>query len=158
MIRCPIVLKRVSWEEAIGKIVYRGQPSRRSPPGDGTARWDVLSFIACVVDHIPGPSQQMVRYWGWYSNAARGKRRRAAGSQGVYGPADTAAESEDPFRQRARLTLLCPICGAQMRILAFITDFAAARAIRRSLELPAQEPEPLAHALPQWSEPRLESA
>jgi hypothetical protein len=35
-----------------------------------------------------------------------------------------------------------------MKILAFITDFATARAIRRSLKLPAQEPEPLAHGPP----------
>jgi hypothetical protein len=44
--------------------------------------------------------------------------------------------------------LLCPFCGADMRVLAFITDFATARAIRRSLKLPAQEPEPLAHGPP----------
>jgi hypothetical protein len=44
--------------------------------------------------------------------------------------------------------LLCPFCGAEMKILAFITDFATARAIRRSLKLPAQEPEPLAHGPP----------
>ena len=35
-----------------------------------------------------------------------------------------------------------------MRALSFITDFATARAIRRSLKLPAQEPETLAHAPP----------
>ncbi|MGB5294134.1 MAG: hypothetical protein WBP34_04195 [Thermoanaerobaculia bacterium] len=36
-----------------------------------------------------------------------------------------------------------------MKILAFIVDFATARAIRRSLGLPAQEPEPLAHPPPE---------
>ena len=30
--------------------------------------------------------------------------------------------------------------GAQRKILAFILDFATAKAIRESLELPAQEP------------------
>ncbi len=44
--------------------------------------------------------------------------------------------------------LLCPSCGAEMKVLAFILDFCAARAIRRSLKLPAQEPEPLAHGPP----------
>jgi hypothetical protein len=34
--------------------------------------------LASVIDHIPEPSQQTVRYWGYYSNAARGKRRKAA--------------------------------------------------------------------------------
>jgi hypothetical protein len=28
----------------------------------------VLEFIARVVDHIPEPSQQMTRYWGFYAN------------------------------------------------------------------------------------------
>ncbi len=40
--------------------------------------------------------------------------------------------------------LLCPFCGAEMKVLAFILDFSTARAIRKSLKLPAQEPEPLA--------------
>jgi hypothetical protein len=44
--------------------------------------------------------------------------------------------------------LLCPSCGAELKILAFITDFATARVIRRSLKLPTQEPEPLAHGPP----------
>lgn len=35
-----------------------------------------------------------------------------------------------------------------MMILAFIVDFATARAIRLSLKQPAQEPEPLAHGPP----------
>ena len=35
-----------------------------------------LEFIARVVQHIPDPSQQMIRYFGIYSNAARGKRKR----------------------------------------------------------------------------------
>jgi hypothetical protein len=35
-----------------------------------------------------------------------------------------------------------------MRVLAFITDFATARAIRQSLKLPVQQPEPLAHGPP----------
>lgn len=36
-----------------------------------------------------------------------------------------------------------------MKILAFIIDFGAAKAIRKSSELSAQEPEPLAHAPPE---------
>ena len=35
-----------------------------------------------------------------------------------------------------------------MQVLAFTTDFATARAIRQSLKLPTQEPEPLAHGPP----------
>jgi hypothetical protein len=35
-----------------------------------------------------------------------------------------------------------------MKILAFILDFGAAKVIRKSLELPAQEPESLGHIPP----------
>ncbi len=54
--------------------------------------------------------------------------------------------------------LLCPFCGSEMKILAFIVDFGAAKATAKSLELPAQEPEPLAHAPPEALELIAESA
>ena len=51
-----------------------------------------------------------------------------------------------------------PLCGSEMKILAFILDFSAAKATAKSLELPAQEPEPLAHAPPEMLELIAESA
>ena len=169
MIRCPIVLKRLSWHADSGEVSYRARPTRRGGADGGEARWDVLEFLARVVDHIPEPSQQTVRYWGFYANAARGKRRKAA----LAGDAAQAPprQDEDEFTRHARLSwaklirrvyevdpLLCPFCGAEMKILAFILDFGAAKAIRKSLELPAQEPEPLAHAPPEVLELVAESA
>ena len=80
-------------------------------------------------------------------------------------------QDEDEFTRRDRLSwaklihrvyevdpLLRPFCGAEMKILAFILDFGAAKAIRKSLRLPAQEPEPLAHAPPETLELIAESA
>jgi hypothetical protein len=52
-------------------------------PWPTAASWDVLEFIARVVDHIPEPSQQMTRYWGFYANAARGKRHKAQEEAGA---------------------------------------------------------------------------
>jgi len=37
---------------------------------------DPLEFIARVVQHVPDPGQQMTRYFGIYSNATRGKRKK----------------------------------------------------------------------------------
>jgi hypothetical protein len=86
-------------------------------------------------------------------------RKTEEGEQASHGP--RREDADDDFTRQARLSwaklirrvyevdpLLCPFCGAEMRILAFITDFATARAIRRSLKLPALEPEPLAHGPP----------
>ena len=50
MIRCPIVVKRLSWETEAGAFVYRSRPSRRGAPDGGHARWDVLEFLARVLD------------------------------------------------------------------------------------------------------------
>ncbi len=143
MIRCPIVLKRLTWHADTGEVHYSGRPSRRGRPDGGEARWDVLEFLARVVDHIPEPSQQMVRYWGFYSNAARGKRRKAA--QAGYTAQTPPRRDDDEFTRRSRLSwaklirrvyevdpLLCPFCGAEMKVLAFIVDFATAGAIRNN--------------------------
>jgi len=38
---------------------------------------DYLEFIARVTSHIPDKGQVMIRYYGLYSNAHRGKMRKA---------------------------------------------------------------------------------
>nr|NIW37707.1 hypothetical protein [Gemmatimonadota bacterium] len=165
MIRCPVVLERLSLDQDTGEVLYRTRPSRADHPEGPVARWDAFELIARVLDHLPRPRQQMVRYWGYYSNVSRGKRRAA----GPVVPApDPQADGEPllehqekPFRRRARLTwaalirrvyeidpLLCPFCGAQMKIIAFILDRASIRRILEHLQMPAQCPEPLAHSPP----------
>jgi len=37
---------------------------------------DYLEFIARVTSHIPDKGQVMIRYYGLYSNAHRGKKRK----------------------------------------------------------------------------------
>ncbi len=93
-------------------------------PTPGLARWDVLEFLARVLDHIPDLSQQTVRNWGFYANVARGKRRKVAkGGDATQTP---ARQDDDEFTRRAlarRLSwaklirrvyevdpLLCPDC------------------------------------------------
>ena len=77
MARCPIVLDRLEWDASSQEVVIHPRPSRRRGPYAECERLDVLAFLARVLDHVPEPRQQQVRYGGWYSNAARGKRRKA---------------------------------------------------------------------------------
>jgi hypothetical protein len=81
-----------SWNEQTAQVDYTARPTRRSGPRPATVSWDVLEFIARVVDHVPDPYQQTTRYWGFYANAARGKRRKVEEEE----PTSTRPIPEDP--------------------------------------------------------------
>jgi len=101
--------------------------------------------------HIPDPRKHVIRYYGAYSSVVRARRRREApaqtGTQQVDTPASSAATAPtDPdiraLRRRwAELLrriyevdpLVCPRCGATMRIIAFITELRVITKILRHL-------------------------
>ena len=79
----------------------------------------------------------------------------------MHAGARAAASADEPFRRRARLTwaalikkiyeidpLLCPFCGSQMKIIAFITECPTVCHILEHIHMPPQRPEPLAHSPP----------
>jgi hypothetical protein len=72
MIRPLLSLKRLFFDKTAGKVRY--QHSRR---GSQEESMDYLEFIARVTSHIPDKGQVMIRYYGLYSNAHRGKMRKA---------------------------------------------------------------------------------
>jgi len=72
MIRPLLSLKRLFFDETAGKVRY--QHSRH---GSQEESIDYLEFIARVTSHIPDKGQVMIRYYGLYSNAHRGKMRKA---------------------------------------------------------------------------------
>jgi hypothetical protein len=161
-IRCPLVLDRLAWDETAGQVVDSARPSRRDGAGALVARWDVLDFLARVLDHLPEPSQQVVRYWGWYSNAARGRRRRRQEEGGATPtacaePGDEGTSRRLSWSQLIRKVyeidpLLCTFCGAAMRIVAFIVERSSLRRILQHLDGNGQQPEPLAHSPPAETE------
>jgi hypothetical protein len=68
--------------DRISSDIYEGAYPRvhggRNRGGAAKARWKIFEFSARVTDQLSEPSQQTVRHWGYYANAARGKRRKAA--------------------------------------------------------------------------------
>ena len=73
MIRPLLALDRLSFVEPAGKVGYRyGQGARE------TEKMGYLEFIARVTSHIPDKGQVMVRNYGLYANAHRGKIRKAS--------------------------------------------------------------------------------
>jgi len=71
MIRPLLSLQRLSFDETEGKVCYQYYKSHPKEE-----RMDYLEFIARVTSHIPDKGQVMVRYYGLYSNAHRGKIRK----------------------------------------------------------------------------------
>jgi hypothetical protein len=72
MVRPFLSLKRLFFDETWGKVRY--QYSRK---GSQQESMDYLEVIARITSHIPDQGQVMIRYYGLYSNAPRGKMRKA---------------------------------------------------------------------------------
>jgi hypothetical protein len=73
MLRPVLALERLTFLEPEGKVGYRW-----GRDGAGQETMDYLEFIARVTAHIPAKGQVMVRYYGLYANAHRGKVRKAS--------------------------------------------------------------------------------
>jgi hypothetical protein len=95
-----------------------------------------MEFVARVLVQIPDPRRHLVRYYGGYSNAPQGKRRKAAAPAELSSPGevpeDEAPKSADRAALRRRWAkmirrvyevdpLVCPRCGGEMRVVGFIT-------------------------------------
>jgi hypothetical protein len=128
-----------------GKVVHRAEKAqcRSFPvPGDKRLRqgvkrnfevFDPLDFIAEITQHIPDQGAQQVRYYGWYSNASRGRRAKAAAPAAEPLVQPVTGDDDSAYRKRCRMgwaapnkrvyevdPLRCPVCEATMRIVAFI--------------------------------------
>jgi hypothetical protein len=93
----------------------------------------------------------MVRYYGRYYNASRGKRRKQTLPGHLNIEVDSPLQPDSPARHYARQRrpnwarllkkvyevdpLTCPRCGNPMEIIAFIEEWAVIRKIRQHLQL-----------------------
>ena len=90
MTRCPFSLSRLIKVTESGQVVYKAEKDacrafpnpQRNDLATGPKRnfqiLDPLDFIAEFTQHVPPKGSHLIRYYGWYSNKARGMRRKAA--------------------------------------------------------------------------------
>jgi len=91
----------------------------------------------------------MIRYYGLYSNAHRGKIRKAASA---LSPPSIIEEEPNYVSSKSWAEMIrkvyevdplcCPSCGGQMRIISFIEDHKVIDRIIRHLELSFQAARP----------------
>ena len=86
-------------------------------------------LIARLITHIPNPWERTTRYFGYYSNRSRGKRKLDRGDQERAGEQREARAPVHWRRKWAELLrlvfevkLACPRCGSVMKIISFVTE------------------------------------
>jgi hypothetical protein len=151
MLRAPMSLAKMSYDAATGSVIYRSKMHaslKRNFQVMNGAEW-----LELLCRHIPDRYEHLVRYVGWYSNRARGKRAKKASP---HADAVLSAPSEEPsteFAARARAAwarlirkvyeadpLECPKCKGPMRVIALIEEPEIIRRILEHLGRWAPEP------------------
>jgi len=108
-------------------------------------------FIVRVTSHIPDKGQVMVRYYGLYANAHRGKVKKASLSPSVFRIVEAELRLLPSKGWAAMIRkvyevdpMLCPKCGGRMKVIAFLTDFSVVDRIIGHLKLTfvAERPPP----------------
>jgi len=147
MVRPVLSLDRLLFLDREGKVGYR-----HGENGTELETMDYLELIARVTSHIPDKGQVMVRYYGLYANAHRGKDRKANLVPLALGmieeeprPVPSKGWAEMIRKVYEVDPLRCPRCGATMKIVAFLTEYAVVDRIIRHLELTfvAERPPPV---------------
>jgi len=152
IIRASFSQERMQYLDQEGTVVYR------SKYGEATKSFPALEWLAAMCSHIPNRGEQMVRYYGWYSNASRGKRQKEGSDEAIpcilepQGNVKAFRKSWSRLIQKIYETdlLVCPKCQGTMRIISFIDDSSVIRDILNHLGLWLIRARPPPKALAQW--------
>ncbi|HPC33982.1 MAG TPA: transposase [Syntrophales bacterium] len=137
IIRASFSQERMQYLDQEGKVVYT------SKNGKTTKVFPALEWLAAMCSHIPNKGEQMVRYYGFYSNVSRGKRQMTGNDDAVPCILESHGDEKTFRRNWARLIqkiyevdpLVCPKCQGAMRVIGSIEDPSVIRAILEHLGL-----------------------
>jgi hypothetical protein len=144
--RAPVAQKKLEYLPKKGKVTYSSKHETRL--------FGPLEFIFLLQKHIPNKGEVLIRYYGYYANAARGKRKKDDEKAGKIHDTVTIETQDRKICSQswARLIkkvyevdpLLCPNCGEKMRIIAFIDQWKTIVHILTHLKLwpPESRPRP----------------
>ncbi len=138
--------------DSMAKVIHESKacPRHRSGNGNTKKTFDALDWLALLTTHIPNRGEQMVRYYGYYSNKSRGMRKKQ-GKDDVVPSLIESDISPSAFRKDwARLIqkiynvdpLVCPKCQGRMRLISFIEDPEVIKKILKHLGLWLVKPKP----------------
>ncbi len=137
IIRASFSQERMQYLADEGTIIYS------TKDGKDQKVFDAPEWLAAMCSHVPNRGEQMVRYYGWYSNVTRGKRRKRAEDDAVPYIIESDRSPAACRKSWARLIqkiyevdpLICPKCLGTMRIISSIEDREVIKTILKHLGL-----------------------
>lgn len=139
--RNPVALERMQIRESGGEPTVRIIKSLDEP--EVYRDFSLLDFLAELSQHIPDTFEQTTRYFGLYSARTRGVRGKAELEPVTLGVTLPEDKPRQPSSSWARLIkkvyevdpLVCPKCGEQMKIIAFLQQESEIKKICSNLGL-----------------------
>ncbi|MDD4862299.1 MAG: transposase [Smithellaceae bacterium] len=137
IIRASFSQERMTYLDKEGTVVYTAKDKKTNKS------FPALEWLASMCSHIPNRGEQMVRYYGYYSNVARGKRKQKGTDDVIPCMTEPDGDMKALRKGWARLIqkiyevdpLICPKCKGAMRIISFIEDAQVIREILTHLGL-----------------------
>jgi len=137
IIRASFSQERMTYIQEESKVLYRSKDGKKEN------MFDALEWLAAMCSHVPNKGEQMVRYYGYYSNVSRGKRKQANQFELIPCILEPAESSRESRKNWARLIqkiyevdpLTCPKCFSQMRVISVIEDEDVIKKILKHLGL-----------------------
>jgi len=83
--------------DRIAKVIYQSKDAKT------VKTFDAMDWLAQLVTHIPNKGEQMVRYYGFYSNKSRGLRKKAGTDDQVPALIESEISSKEFRKNWARL-------------------------------------------------------
>ena len=77
IIRASFSQERLDYDARTATVVYKSKDGRRQKS------FDALEWLAAMCSHVSNKGEQMVRYYGYYSNVSRGKRQKTGNDSAV---------------------------------------------------------------------------
>jgi len=118
-----------------GQVIYTAKDRKTNKV------FPAMEWLAAMCTHIPNRGEQMVRYYGYYSNVSRGKRQKECLDDAIPCILEPQGDEKAYRKSWARLIqkiyevdpLVCPKCQGTMRVISAIDDRQVIRVILEHL-------------------------
>ncbi|NQT03384.1 MAG: transposase, partial [Planctomycetes bacterium] len=144
IIRASFSQDRMTYIRDKAKVVYQSKDGKKQKT------FDALEWLAAMCSHVPNKGEQMVRYYGYYSNVPRGKRKKQNRDESIPYILEPEESSKEYKGNWSRLIqkiyefdpLICLKCSGKMKIISAIEDEQVIEKILKHLGLWDQKARP----------------